>query len=100
MDKKVKMKMKMNIREGLFRYYSHKELAQLLMTELYKTKSGLNPSFIQEIFCKNVAHYNLRNNNEFVQPRVKLNLLAMGEKASVLANVTTNDTKFGIALSV
>ena len=41
------------------------------MIELYKTKNGLNPSFIQEIFCENAAHYNLRNNNEFVQPRMK-----------------------------
>ena len=41
------------------------------MTELYKTKSGLNPPFMQEIFCENVTHYNLRNDNEFVQPTVK-----------------------------
>ena len=44
---------------------------QLLMTEMYETKNGLNPSFMQEIFCENATHYNLRNNNEFVQPRVK-----------------------------
>ena len=41
------------------------------MTEMYKTKNGLNPSFMQEIFCENATHYNLRNNSEFVQPRVK-----------------------------
>ena len=41
------------------------------MTEMYKTKNGLNPSFMQEIFCENATHYNLHNNNEFVQPRVK-----------------------------
>ena len=41
------------------------------MTEMYKTKNGLNPLFMQEIFCENAIHYNLRNNNEFVQPRVK-----------------------------
>ena len=49
----------------------HTKNLQLLMTEMYKTKNGLNPSFRQEIFCENATHYNLRNNNEFVQPRVK-----------------------------
>ena len=49
----------------------HTKNLQLLMTEMYTTKNGLNPSFMQEIFCENATHYNLRNNNEFVQPRVK-----------------------------
>ena len=48
----------------------HTKNLQLLMTEMYKTKSGLNPSFMQEKFGENVTHYNLRNNNEFVQPTV------------------------------
>ena len=38
---------------------------------MYKTRNDLNPSFMQEIFCENESHYNLRNNNEFVQPRVR-----------------------------
>ena len=41
------------------------------MTEMYKTKKELNPSFMKEIFCENAAHHNLRNNNEFLQPKVK-----------------------------
>ena len=44
---------------------------QLLMTETYKTRNDLNPSFLQETFFENKSHYNLRNNNEFVQPRVR-----------------------------
>ena len=48
----------------------HTKNLQLLMTEMYKTKNGLNPSFMQEISCENATHYNLCNNNEFVQPRV------------------------------
>ena len=40
------------------------------MTEMYKTRNVLNPSFVQEIFCENESHYNLRNNDEFAQPRV------------------------------
>ena len=49
----------------------HTKNLQLHITEMYKTKNGLNPSFMQEIFSENATHYNLRNNNEFVQPRVK-----------------------------
>ena len=41
------------------------------MTEMYKTKNWLNPSFIKEIFCENATHYDLCNDNQFVQPRVK-----------------------------
>ena len=49
----------------------HTKNLQILMTEMYKTKNGLNPSFMQEIFRENTTHYNLRNNNEFTQPRVR-----------------------------
>ena len=49
----------------------HTKNLQLLMTEMYKTRNYLNPSFMQEIFCENESHYNLRNNVEFVQPRVR-----------------------------
>ena len=43
----------------------------ILMTEMYKTRNDLNTSFMHEIFCENTTHYNLRNNNEFFQPRVR-----------------------------
>ena len=59
-----------NYREGLCHYYSHKELAITYDRDV-KTKNGLNPSLMQEIFCENATHYNLRNNNEFVKPRVR-----------------------------
>ena len=49
----------------------HTKNLQLLRTEMYKTRNDLNPSFMQEIFCENESHYNLRNNVEFVQPRVR-----------------------------
>ena len=49
----------------------HTKNLQILMTEMYKTRNGLNPSFMQEIFFENLTHYNLRNNNEFIQPRVR-----------------------------
>ena len=49
----------------------HTKNLHLLMTEMYKTRNDLNPSFMHEIFFENESHYNLRNNNEFVQPRVR-----------------------------
>ena len=49
----------------------HAKNLQVLMIEMYKTRNDLNPSFMQEIFCENIIHYNLRNNNEFIQPRVR-----------------------------
>ena len=42
----------------------HTKNLQILMTEMYKTRNGLNPSFMQEIFCANTIYYNLRNNND------------------------------------
>ena len=60
----------------------HTKNLQLLMIEMYKAKNWLNPSFMQDIFCENAAHYNLRNNNQFVQPRVKS--VSNGQKASSL----------------
>ena len=48
------------------------EPKQLMLLLLLATDANdLNPSFMQEIFCENESHYNLRNNNEFVQPRVR-----------------------------
>ena len=49
----------------------HTKNLQILMTEMYKTRNGLNSSFMQEILCENRTHYNLHNNNEFIQPRVR-----------------------------
>ena len=44
---------------------------QILTTDMYKTKYELNPLFMQEIFRENTTRYNLRNNNEFTQPKVR-----------------------------
>ena len=58
----------------------HTKSLQLLMTEMHKTKNGLNPSFMEEIFRENAAHYNLHTNNVII-PNLhspELNLLAMG----------------------
>ena len=34
----------------------HTKNLQILMTEMYKTRNYLNPSFMQEIFCENTTH--------------------------------------------
>ena len=33
----------------------HTKNLQILMNEMYKTRNDLNPSFMQEIFCENIA---------------------------------------------
>ena len=42
-----------------------------LMIEIFKTRGNINPPFMREIFCERHAVYNLRNNNEFMVPRVR-----------------------------
>ena len=49
----------------------HTKNLQLLMTEMYNTRNDLNPSFMQETCFENESHFNLRNNNEFLQPGVR-----------------------------
>ena len=60
----------------------HTKNLQIFMTEMYETNNELNPSFMQEIFRENTTHYNLRNNNEFTQPRVRS--VSKGQKTSDL----------------
>ena len=38
---------------------------------VHTKRAHCNPSFMQEICFENESHYNLRNNNEFFQPRVR-----------------------------
>ena len=70
----------------------HTNKLQLLMTEMYKTKNDLNPSFTQEIFFENESHYNLHNNNEFVQARVR-SVENGTERSTTMSNITANNTK-------
>ena len=49
----------------------HQRNLQNLMTEMYKTKNGLNPAFMREIFCQQESQHNLRNSNDFSLPRIK-----------------------------
>ena len=49
----------------------HKKNLQILMTEIFKTQNNMNPPFMNEIFRERENMYNLRNNNEFVLPRIR-----------------------------
>ena len=48
----------------------HARNLQLLMTEIYKTKSGLNPSFMKDIFMQRNISYSLRNGDDAQLPKV------------------------------
>ena len=48
----------------------HVKNLQLLMTEIYKTKSGLSPPFMKDIFAERNSGYNLRHGNDSQLPKV------------------------------
>ena len=48
----------------------HLRNLQLLMTEVYKTKSDLNPAFMKDIFLDRNIGYNLRQGNDSQLPKV------------------------------
>ena len=48
----------------------HVKNLQLLMTEIYKTKSGLSPPFMKDIFTERNTGYNLRHGNDSQIPKV------------------------------
>ena len=49
----------------------HVRNLQLLMTEMYKTKSDLNPPFMKDIFKERNISYNLRRGNDAQLPKVR-----------------------------
>ena len=48
----------------------HVRNLQLLMTEIYKTKFDLNPTFMKDIFMERNISYNLRCGNDAQLPKV------------------------------
>ena len=49
----------------------HQRNQQYVMTEVYKTKNRLNPSFMRELLKPRDLQYNLRNNNTLEIPEVR-----------------------------
>ena len=50
----------------------HQRNLQYLMTEMYKTKSGLNSIFMRELFKPRDLQYTLRNKNTFDVPKIRI----------------------------
>ena len=50
--------------------YIHVKNLQLLMSEIYKTKSGLSLPFMKDIFAERNTGYNLRHGNDSQLPKV------------------------------
>ena len=48
----------------------HVKNLQLLMTEIYETRSGLSPPFMKDIFDERNTGYNLRHGNDTQLPKV------------------------------
>ena len=44
---------------------------QFIMTEIYKTKSELNPSFMKEIFVEKQSPYGLRGCHNLLLPQAR-----------------------------
>ena len=49
----------------------HVRNPQLLMTEIFKTKCGLNPPFMKEIFMQRNISYSLRHGDDSQLPKVR-----------------------------
>ena len=58
---------------------------QLLITEIYKTKCGLNPPFMKEIFMQRNISYSLRHGDDAQLPKVRTTSFGV-ESISYLGN--------------
>ena len=64
----------------------HLKNLQLLMTEIYKTRSGLSPPFMKDIFAERNIGYNFRHGND--SQLQKVNTATYGiETISFLGNI-------------
>ena len=59
---------------------------QLLMIEIYKTRSGLSPPFMKDIFAERNTGYNLRQSNDSQPPKVHTTTYGI-ETLSFLGNI-------------
>ena len=50
----------------------HHHSLQLLMVEIFKTKSNLDPTFMENIFTERDIQYSLRSKNHLQLPNVKI----------------------------
>ena len=64
----------------------HVKNLQLLMSEIYKTKSGLSPPFMNYIFTERNIGYDLRHDNDSQLPKVHTTTYGI-ETISFLGNM-------------
>ena len=75
----------------------------LLMTEIYRKKSGLNPCFMNTVFVQKSTQYNLRVNNQLDLPRFKTVTYCIQSAAfpsSSLWNTVPNEIKNSRRISI
>ena len=57
----------------------HQKNRQTLAIEIFKTKNGLNPSFMKQVFkSNNINNYNLRSEQHLILPRTKTVTYGLG----------------------
>ena len=69
------------------------KILKVILTEMFKTKNYQNPDFIREVFPLRNNSYNLRYNNEFLQPKVKTVFISDGN-FTCQSTTTVADTTF------
>ena len=77
----------------------HQRNLQLLVTEIYRTRINLNPSFMREIFLEREIHYNLRVNNNVYAHKPRTSAYGL-EKVSFLGQNVCRDLPFHIKESL
>ena len=81
----------------------HKRNLQLLMTEIYKTKSNITPSFMTEIFIEKNPPYHLRSSNILQMPKprtVRYGLESISFLGCKLWHGISNDIKQSLNISI
>ena len=81
----------------------HKRNLQLLMTEIYKTKSNITPSFMTEIFIEKNPPYHLRSKSLLQMPKartVRFGVESIAFLGCKLWHGISNDIKQSLNISI
>ena len=80
----------------------HKRNLQLLMTEIYKTKSNITPSFMTDIFIEKNPPYHIRSSNILQMPKprtVRYGLDSISFLGCKLLHGISTDISFSFSFS-
>ena len=81
----------------------HKRNLQLLMAEIYKTKSNIAPSFLTEIFIEKNPPYDLRNKSIFQIPKprtVRFGIQSIAFLGCKLWHGLSNEIKQSLSITI